>query len=53
MSHLTALDLLLCSLEAVSQIPKTLREKHKVLHSYSRAEENAFVDGVRDDEILG
>ena len=29
-----------------------LKEKHKVPHSYSRAEENArFVDGARDDEI--
>ena len=29
-----------------------LEEKHKVPHSYSRAEENArFLDGARDDEI--
>jgi hypothetical protein len=32
---------------------RNFADKHKVPHSYSRAEENArFVDGVRDDEII-
>ena len=36
-----------------SQILKTSKEKQKVPHSYSRAEESArFANGVRDDDLL-
>jgi hypothetical protein len=39
-------------LERFYKCRKLLQEKHKVPHSYSRAEENArFVDGIRDDEF--